>query len=121
MGWLKRIGSIAQRRQSERDLDDELQHHIELKTRENIEAGMKPDEARYAALRAFGGNKDIVGQRIQLNGTPYDMVGVMPRSLKFPNLWWARTLGERGMIRPPSLRTCSFQCRAAGRQARREP
>src|SRR5487761_735518 len=55
MGWLKRIGSNARRRQSERDLDEELRHHIEMKTQENIEAGMTPEEARYAALRAFGG------------------------------------------------------------------
>lgn len=55
MGWLKRIASIARRRQSERDLNEELEHHIELKTRENIDAGMTPEEARYAALRAFGG------------------------------------------------------------------
>ncbi|MGH9446972.1 MAG: ABC transporter permease, partial [Terriglobia bacterium] len=55
MGWLKRIGSIARRGLSERELDEELQHHIELKTQENIEAGMTPEEARYAALRAFGG------------------------------------------------------------------
>ncbi|MGH9344923.1 MAG: ADOP family duplicated permease [Terriglobia bacterium] len=55
MGWLKRIGSIARRGQSERDLAEELQHHIELKTQEHVEAGMSPEEARYAALRAFGG------------------------------------------------------------------
>jgi predicted permease len=55
MGWLERIGSIVRRTQAERCLDEELQHHIELKTRENIEAGMSPEGARYAALRAFGG------------------------------------------------------------------
>ncbi|MGH9446867.1 MAG: ABC transporter permease, partial [Terriglobia bacterium] len=55
MSWMKRIGSIARRGQSERDLNEELQYHIELKTQDNIEAGMSPEEARYAALRAFGG------------------------------------------------------------------
>ncbi|MGH9446463.1 MAG: permease prefix domain 1-containing protein, partial [Terriglobia bacterium] len=55
MGWLKRVASIARRRQSERDLAEEVQHHIEMKTQENIAAGMAPVEARYAALRAFGG------------------------------------------------------------------
>jgi predicted permease len=55
MGWMKRIRSIARGRQIERELDDELQHHIELKTQENIDSGMSPEEARYAALRAFGG------------------------------------------------------------------
>jgi hypothetical protein len=55
MSWIRRIGSIARRGRLEQDLDDELRFHIELKTRENIEAGMSSEEARLAALRAFGG------------------------------------------------------------------
>jgi macrolide transport system ATP-binding/permease protein len=55
MSWLKRISSIVRAGQTERDLDEELQHHIELKTQKNIEAGMSHEEARYAAVRAFGG------------------------------------------------------------------
>ena len=31
-----------------------MRSHIEMQTQENIEAGMKPEEARYAALRQFG-------------------------------------------------------------------
>ncbi|MGH9377634.1 MAG: ADOP family duplicated permease [Terriglobia bacterium] len=38
--------------------------------------------------RAFGGDKAIVGKTITLGGEVYDVVGVMPRSLKFPDLWW---------------------------------
>jgi hypothetical protein len=57
MSWLNRIAAIARLRQSERDLADELQHHVDLKTQENIEAGMSPQEARHAALRAFGGTE----------------------------------------------------------------
>ncbi len=55
MGSLNRLAAIFRRKRIERDLDEELQHHIELKTQENIDAGMPPAEARYAALRAFGG------------------------------------------------------------------
>ena len=55
MSWLSRIAAIVRSRKLERDLDEELQLHIELKTQENIAAGMPPAEARYAALRAFGG------------------------------------------------------------------
>jgi hypothetical protein len=55
MGWLKKLAAVVRSGKSERDLADELQYHIELKTQENIEAGMTPDEAHYAALRAFGG------------------------------------------------------------------
>ncbi len=35
-------------------LDAELAFHLEQQTQENIGAGMSPEEARYAALRAFG-------------------------------------------------------------------
>jgi predicted permease len=36
------------------NLDDEIRDHIERETRDNIEHGMPPHEARAAALRAFG-------------------------------------------------------------------
>jgi predicted permease len=55
MSWIKRIQSLLRRENLERELSDELQHHIELKTQENIDAGMSAEEARYAALKAFGG------------------------------------------------------------------
>ena len=35
-------------------MDDEMCSHIDMQTQENIEAGMKPEEAHYAALRQFG-------------------------------------------------------------------
>jgi predicted permease len=37
-----------------RDLDEDIRDHIERETRENIEGGMSPDDARQAALRRFG-------------------------------------------------------------------
>jgi putative ABC transport system permease protein len=36
------------------DLDQEIRQHIELATQENIERGMSPEEAHYAAVRKFG-------------------------------------------------------------------
>src|SRR5690348_12186315 len=71
MGWLSRIAAIVRSRKLERDLDEELQFHIELKTQENIAAGMPPEEARYAALRAFGG----VEQRKEECRTPTTCAG----------------------------------------------
>ncbi|MGH9345132.1 MAG: ABC transporter permease, partial [Terriglobia bacterium] len=38
--------------------------------------------------RAFGGDRAIVGKTITLDDEPYDVVGVMPQSLRFPDLWW---------------------------------
>src|SRR5439155_11103629 len=38
-----------------RELDEELQFHLEQKIKEGIAQGLSPDEARYAALRAMDG------------------------------------------------------------------
>lgn len=54
----------------------------------------EPDRNRVVILsyglwqRAFGGDGGIVGRSIALDGEPYDVVGVMPQSLRFPDLWW---------------------------------
>jgi predicted permease len=40
---------------AERDLDEELQTHLNLAIEENLRNGMAPEAARSAALRAFGG------------------------------------------------------------------
>jgi predicted permease len=45
---------MKSRKRSLRDLDQDIREHIEQETRENIERGMAPDEARCAALRKFG-------------------------------------------------------------------
>ena len=39
----------------ERELDEELQFHLEHKIEEGIANGLSPQEARYAALRAMDG------------------------------------------------------------------
>ena len=49
------MASVFRPSREERDLNDELQLHLEMKARENLAAGMTPEEARYAALKAFGG------------------------------------------------------------------
>jgi len=37
-----------------REVEAELRFHIEMRTRANIEGGMRPDEARLAARQSFG-------------------------------------------------------------------
>ncbi|MBV9879646.1 MAG: ABC transporter permease [Gemmatirosa sp.] len=49
-----RLRSVFRRREVERELDEELQDHIERQTAENVRQGMPPDRARAAALRALG-------------------------------------------------------------------
>src|SRR5262249_24225739 len=50
-----RLRSLVRRGRVEQELDEELQYHLECQIAENVRRGMTRDEARYAALRAFGG------------------------------------------------------------------
>jgi macrolide transport system ATP-binding/permease protein len=49
------IRALLRRSQAERELDEELRYHVEQQTEQNIRLGMSPEDARYAALKAFGG------------------------------------------------------------------
>ena len=56
--WLAQLRaalrSIVRSRGAERDLDEEMQHHLDLEIEERRKAGLSPEAARYAALRAMG-------------------------------------------------------------------
>jgi predicted permease len=41
------------------EMDEEMRGHIEMRTQQNIKAGMSPEEAHFAALRQFGGVESI--------------------------------------------------------------
>jgi predicted permease len=63
MDWLRtllsRLVALFRRRNLDADLDDELGTHLELAIAENMRSGMCPEEARTAALRAFGGVSQV--------------------------------------------------------------
>jgi predicted permease len=50
-----RLRSMLRGRKVERELDEELQFHLECKTAEGIAKGLSQKEARHAAMRAMGG------------------------------------------------------------------
>ncbi len=50
-----RLRSILRGRRVERELDEELQFHLERKIEEGIANGLSPKEARYVAMRAMDG------------------------------------------------------------------
>jgi putative ABC transport system permease protein len=52
---LSRCAFFFRRKRLDEDLNDELHSHIELAVEENMQHGMTEEEARTAALRAFGG------------------------------------------------------------------
>jgi hypothetical protein len=58
MFWIKATTRLisARRRPDEmvREVEAELRFHIEMRTRANVEQGMRPDDAQRAALQSFG-------------------------------------------------------------------
>ena len=48
---ISKLGATFRTERIAREIDDEIQTHIEMETDENVEGGMNPDEARQAAHR----------------------------------------------------------------------
>ena len=51
----RRWRALTHKRELEQQLDSELQFHLDKDIAENIKSGMTAEDARYAALKAFGG------------------------------------------------------------------
>ena len=49
-----KFGALFRRSKPADDLEEEIRVHLEMEERENLESGMSPEEASYAALRRFG-------------------------------------------------------------------
>src|SRR5258708_3803570 len=61
MNFLRRIWFLMQRRRLDSSLQEEMRQHMELKVRDNQEAGFSPEEARRRAQLEFG-NPRIAGE-----------------------------------------------------------
>src|SRR5687768_16396216 len=51
----RRLRALVRKGEMERELDQEMHHHLDREIEQNLQSGMTPQEARAAALRAFGG------------------------------------------------------------------
>jgi predicted permease len=66
---MKRIFRLSEGRAgAARDVRDEIRFHLEMRTREFIEQGMSPDDARHAAAAAFGDVTAIESEVRSLRG-----------------------------------------------------
>jgi predicted permease len=54
-GLVLKLRTLLRGEQIDQELDEEIRYHVERKTELLIAQGMPPADARYAALRAFGG------------------------------------------------------------------
>jgi putative ABC transport system permease protein len=52
---ISRLTGLFRKTRQEQELEEEVSSHLAMLTEENLRKGMPPEEARYAALRTFGG------------------------------------------------------------------
>src|SRR5207248_11226018 len=71
--WLK-LQSLFRRSRSTQRLNNEIQFHLDQQIAENISTGMSPEEARYAAMRAFGNPTFRSEEHTSELQSPYDLV-----------------------------------------------
>jgi putative ABC transport system permease protein len=59
MKLFRRLRAVFRKEELDQELSDELTFHLEKQIEQNIAAGMSVEEARYAALRRFGGVEQV--------------------------------------------------------------
>ncbi len=63
MSIVRRIANLFHRSKLDQEIDAELRSHIEMRTADNIAAGMPPEQARRDALLRFG-NRAVLMERV---------------------------------------------------------
>ena len=59
MKFFRRLRALFRKEELDQQLSDELTFHLEKQIEQNLAAGMSAEEARYAALRKFGGVEQV--------------------------------------------------------------
>jgi predicted permease len=87
-----RLRAVFFRPKMEEELQEELRFHLEREIEENISRGMKPEEARFAALRSFGGVQRVKEESRDERGVRY-----------VEELWQDLRYGLRMMLKYPGF------------------
>ncbi len=86
------LRALLRRSEMERELDEELRQHIERQTEQNIRLGMSPEEARYAARKAFGGVEQAKERSRDTRGVRW-----------LEDMWQDLRFGARMLVKNPSF------------------
>ena len=92
--WLElrnRVEALMRRRKLDAEVDAELRFHLEMQIAEHVRAGMSPEEARRAALLAFGGTTQTTEACHEVRHTWLD------------SLWQDSRYAVRSVLRRPAM------------------
>src|ERR1051325_8116767 len=99
----QRLRALFQRRNLEQELDEEIRTHLEMQIEDYQRQGMTAEEARYAALRKFGGVDQVKETYRDRRGLP--VVETLLRDLVY---------GLRMLRRSPGTTTVAILSLAFG-------
>src|SRR5678816_1446197 len=57
--FLSKLRGLFLKRRLEQEMQDEINLHLEMQIEDHLRLGMSPEEARYLALRKFGGVEQV--------------------------------------------------------------
>ena len=89
-GW-QRLGSFFRKQPLDRELDAEMQSHLELAVEENMKRGLPAAEARRQALVRFGGVVQAKEQQRETRGLPW--LDILLQDLRYTFRTLRRDLG----------------------------
>ena len=101
--FLCRLSGLLRTRNLERDLDEELDYHLQMEIAENHRRGMPPDRARSAALQRFGGVARVKETYRETHSLPF-----------FQVLWQDLRFGSRMLRRNPGFSSLAILCLTLG-------
>jgi len=91
MKLLRRLRALSRKEELDQQLSDELAFHLEKQIEQNIAAGMSSEEARYAALRRFGGVEQVKEECRDARGVRF--IDTLLQDLRFGLRMLARNPG----------------------------
>jgi hypothetical protein len=53
--WIMRLGGLFNKQRKDRELDEEIERHLQMHIEDNLRLGMNPEEARRQAMIKLGG------------------------------------------------------------------
>lgn len=66
-----RVRALLHKAEMERELDEEVRFHLEKEIEQNLAQGMHAEEARFAALRSFGGVEQVKEESRDVRGVRF--------------------------------------------------
>src|SRR5690242_18515942 len=98
-----RMRSLLRKQDADRELDAEIESHLQYQVEENIANGMPRDEAHYAALRSLGGVTQIKEECRDMRGVNF-----------FDNFGQDLRFGFRMLWRNPGFSIMAVLCLTLG-------